>query len=432
MAPNRELARTLEARTRSEKCACGQPLSVAVDPAIYDYVLRCQACGNNPATTARYEPGLKQRYRRALSLEAAGMTAIDAQMLAGVLRKEIEWAEARGERPSALTVQLLARLNEETGNMQPNQSHALTVTGPKQAVVYSTEEIDIIKQQIAVGVSDRELDLFLATAQRRGLDPFAKQIYAVVRRRKNARTQEWENYMVMQTGIDGYRLIAARGQNYAGQDETEYGPMIPDAGVKGGFHPEWASTTGYKIVKGLRVPFTAKVWWDERVQTTSDGKPNSMWASQPRSQLAKCSESAMLRKGWPEEMSGLEYRDEAPPEQLDAYPDVDRATGEVASAPPVADAADAEFAIEGEFFPLSETPDAEPDAAEMDRRLDEYLAGIGANRAAIDKFLSASQNFSGASWEQMDGHTRGVALHDLKQAVAAKRQQARSSAGAVS
>ena len=43
------------------------------------------------------------------------------------------------------------------------------------------DQITLLKSAIAKGLTDEELSLFAAVAQRAGLDPFQKQIYAVKR-----------------------------------------------------------------------------------------------------------------------------------------------------------------------------------------------------------------------------------------------------------
>ena len=84
-------------------------------------------------------------------------------------------------------------------------STALTTFNPSQ--------LELIKNQIAKGCTDAEIEYFIGVCQRTGLDPFQRQIYAI--RRKDNKVEK----MTIQTGIDGYRLIADRTGRYAGSDD---------------------------------------------------------------------------------------------------------------------------------------------------------------------------------------------------------------------
>ena len=66
--------------------------------------------------------------------------------------------------------------------------------------------------------------------------------------------------------------------------------------------PEWAEVTVYRLVNGVRCPFSEMVFWEEAYARQGKSPiPNEMWQKPPRGQLLKCAKAASLRAAFPEE-----------------------------------------------------------------------------------------------------------------------------------
>jgi len=196
---------------------------------------------------------------------------------------------------------------------------------------WNRDQIDLLKATVAEGTTDLEFQLFAQVCQRTGLDPFARQIYAI--KRKQLKDGQWVERMVLQTGIDGYRVIAERTNEYVGGDEPTYGSECPCGSEKLGKHPEWAAVTVRRLKAGQGWTTTAKAYFDEYVQTTREGKPNAMWSRMPRNQLAKCAEALALRRAFPGLFEGVYTAEEMA--QADNEPHApDAAKVTVVDAPP--------------------------------------------------------------------------------------------------
>lgn len=161
------------------------------------------------------------------------------------------------------------------------------------AITFTKEQVALIRSQIAPKATPDELSLFLHQCKRTGLDPFARQIYAIHRKSGG------QEKMTIQTSIDGFRVIAERSNDYAGQDEPFF-TYKPDGTI------ESAKVTVYRFRRDNRYPAAVGIaFWDEYCQRDYQGNPMAMWAKMPRVMLSKVAEAIALRKAYPQDLSGL-------------------------------------------------------------------------------------------------------------------------------
>jgi phage recombination protein Bet len=204
---------------------------------------------------------------------------------------------------------------------------------------WSPRQLATIKQTVASDTNDVEFDLFIEYAKAKKLDPFSKQIIAVVYSKDDPKKRK----MTIIVTQDGQRVLASRCRDYRpAETEPEFvykdelkGPTNP-LGIEKctvklwkqdntqAWHPVigWAYWTDYVPIKTSGDAFE----WVETGETYPDsGRPKKRkqlkagadvsklqalddsgnWAKMPRVMLAKCANMVALRAGWPETFDGV-------------------------------------------------------------------------------------------------------------------------------
>lgn len=154
-----------------------------------------------------------------------------------------------------------------------------------------------------VQVLDRGVaQAFLRVCESTGLDPFARQIYAM----------EIGGRLSIVTGVDGFRVIAQRSRGYRGQVGPQWatGARLADGSL------EWVDAwlpEVYGLEKNarplaarigiLREGFAEPLW--QVVTWAEFGKDNGQWRTIPAHMLGIRAETHGLRRTFPNDLSGL-------------------------------------------------------------------------------------------------------------------------------
>lgn len=175
---------------------------------------------------------------------------------------------------------------------------------------WNNQQITVLKSLGLQDATESDLGLFFHQCTRTGLDPFAKQIYMIGRKAKE--NGQFITKYTIQTGIDGYRLIARRAADRAGHKYSIKETLW--CGDDGAWRDVWLPTTPPAAAK-VTVErdgdtFTAVAVYNEYVQLAKDYNtqqmgPNTMWKKMAANQLSKCAEAAALRKAFPQDLSGV-------------------------------------------------------------------------------------------------------------------------------
>lgn len=205
------------------------------------------------------------------------------------------------------------------------------LAGPRD---YTGSQLSLIKRTVAKDCDNDEFDLFMEVCRRAGFDPFRKQVYAFVFSKDDPKKRQ----LAIVTGIDGYRVVAARNRDYRPDnepprityDEAAKNPEINPLGIVK------AEVSAYRFAEGEWHKLSAEAYWDEfapieeeydwvdtgevwqdsgnskkkKVPTGKVKLGKESWRKMARVMISKCAEAQALRKGWPEELSGVYTEEE--------------------------------------------------------------------------------------------------------------------------
>jgi len=165
-------------------------------------------------------------------------------------------------------------------------------------------------QQLGIkGATNADLAVFLHYCQKTQLDPFSKQVYMIQRQGK------W----VIQTGIDGFRVVARRAARRDGEALEYDDSLWCDTGGQwsdvwtGAGHPHAAKV----VVRRDGRPFPGVVRYSAFVPL-KDGRPTGQWERMDAEQLEKCAEAKALRRAFPHDLGGVYLPEEF---QAPVHPD---------------------------------------------------------------------------------------------------------------
>jgi phage recombination protein Bet len=154
-------------------------------------------------------------------------------------------------------------------------------------------DIELIKRMYAKDCTMDEFKVFLALANRYGLDPSLHQIWAIKYPGGGPAT--------IIVSRDGLLEVAHRDGNFDGMESGSRGSV------------ETRDLIGVCKVhrKDMTHPFTVEVHYDEYVQKRRDGSITKFWKEKPRTMIQKVAEAHALRRAF--RIQGIYCEDEMPP-----------------------------------------------------------------------------------------------------------------------
>lgn len=203
---------------------------------------------------------------------------------------------------------------------------------------FTAPQLRTIKATVARDTNDIEFDLFLEACRSYGLDPFRKQIHAVV----YGKHDDAKRKMSIIVSRDGLRVLAQRCKDY--RPASEPAQIVYDDALKGPTNPKGIVSATIRLWKqdnrGEWFAVIGEAHWDEfaplreiwaeddRGKRRPSGKyeldASGNWARMPIVMITKCAESQALRAGWPDQFGNIHAE-----EEMDRVQAQDTASGQL-------------------------------------------------------------------------------------------------------
>lgn len=171
-----------------------------------------------------------------------------------------------------------------------------------EQISFTTEQLQLMKDTVAKGVSDNEFLLFLHLAKTYGLDPFAKEVWCI---------KYGNNPATIFTSRDGYLKIASRDRQMNGivsdavcaNDVLE---RLPDGRVKATYgNPRGELIGAYALVERKDRAYPAYFYAPLKEYCAGS---NPTWKKYPTAMIIKVAEAMALKRAF--SISGLVTQEE--------------------------------------------------------------------------------------------------------------------------
>lgn len=200
-------------------------------------------------------------------------------------------------------------------------------------VDWNGKQLDLMRRTVAKDCNTDEFDQFIHMCKAMKLDPLRRQAYAFVFKDKQG-----NRTLTVVTSIGGYRSIAERTGTYRpGKTRCVLNDSLRDTACNP-LGIEYAEATVYKYVHGDWHEVTETAYWSEFAPLKeiweNDAptgrfaldKKKDNWRRMPRVMIEKCAEAKALRRGWPDDFTGLYAEDELDHQMIDITPSEAAAT----------------------------------------------------------------------------------------------------------